>query len=317
MIKNAGEKKMQYVIGVDGGGTKTRGIIADEKGQEIAEYIVGATNQHSVGFDKAKENLFTLFDYLMSQASTSEKDIAGVCIGLAGIDRKEDEKLFESHLVKKFPSATIRVYNDSFIGLYGGCHQAYGIMVNSGTGTIVFGRNMQGLEARASGWGHILGDEGSGYDIGRRALMSICNAYDGRGESTLLTEIILGKLQLRNAEDLLGWILKNNADKSEIADLSRYVHDAYLKGDKKAMEILNYAADELAKGVKAVANRINIINEEYNLVTTGGNLKYHKEFVDLLKECVMEFSPKCIIIYPKDTPVKGSIMWILKECGFK
>ncbi len=308
---------MKYVIGVDGGGTKTRGILAAGNGEIVVEDIVGATNQHSVGFDTAKKNLFGLFDSLMDQISVSDSDVVGICIGLAGIDREEDAELFRKHIEERFSSAEVRAFNDSFIGLYGGCHQPYGLIVISGTGSVIYGRSKSGLEARAGGWGHILGDEGSGYDIGRSALVAVCNAYDGRIEPTKLTDLILDKLKLKSPEDLLSWILEINADKSEVADLSRIVHEAYKEGDYKAVEILNGAADELAKGVKAVATRIKIIGDEYNLVAAGGNLKYQKEFSQLLTEKVHKFYPQCNVIYPKDTPVKGAMRYILKECGFQ
>ena len=153
---------MSYIIGIDGGATKSNGLIADTEGKEIGRCSGGPANPYVSSLDEVKNTVNDLVEELVKQAKVSRKDIEGLCVGLAGIDSPEDSQRAKDALQDLISKATVEAVNDSVIALIGGCLKYYGIIVISGTGSIAYGRNKKGEEVRAGGWGHILGDEGSG-----------------------------------------------------------------------------------------------------------------------------------------------------------
>jgi glucosamine kinase len=141
----------------------------------------------------------------------------------------------------------------------------------AGTGAIALGRDRRGAMARASGWGHILGDEGSGYDIGRSALQAAARAADGRGPETALLAAILEHWHLEAPSDLIGYVYAP-ADKADIADLSRLVFAAARAGDEVARRIVAHAAGEIALAGLTVAQRLELGEGPLPLALAGGLL---------------------------------------------
>src|SRR5204862_1881072 len=125
-----------------------------------------------------------------------------ICLGIAGVDRAGDQNVVREIMDRIGYKATILIVNDALIALQAGIGDAPGIVVVSGTGSIAYGRNAQGEAARAGGWGHVLGDEGSGYWIGRLALRAVVRHADGRGRATRLTPLLLGHFGLTGAAEL-------------------------------------------------------------------------------------------------------------------
>ena len=137
--------------------------------------------------------------------------MAAVGLGLAGVDRPEDRALFEGWAAGRFGGAPVVIANDAELVLAAGTPDGWGIALISGTGSIVFGRSPHGEMARAGGWGHILGDEGSGYAIGVEALRAVMRAFDGRGPATALTDAVLLHWSLKTPPDLVGRVYRDPA----------------------------------------------------------------------------------------------------------
>jgi N-acetylglucosamine kinase-like BadF-type ATPase len=176
----------------------------------------------------------------------------------------------------------------------------YGIVVISGTGTISYGFSSTGKERRSSGWGPLLGDEGSGHSLGMDILKSITYAVDERGPPTKLQQAVLAQLQLQNPQQLIPWVY-NEKDQSwkKIAELAPLATKCAAEGDQVAQNILDRAAEQLLLSITSVAKGLKMDEEEFPLVLAGGNLT-HKDsrLAQLLSEKVKKALPKVKVLYP-------------------
>ena len=170
-------------LGVDGGGTHTRAVLVDARGREIGRGQAAGANWASVGVAAALANIQRAVAAARAAAGVAGPARAAWC-GLAGVDRPADRALIAPGL--RDLAATLRLTNDAELALAVLPDRA-GVCLVAGTGSIAVGRAPDGRTARAGGWGHVLGDEGSGYDIGRQALLAVARAADGRGPATALT----------------------------------------------------------------------------------------------------------------------------------
>lgn len=303
----------RYVIGIDGGGTKTLGAIADEEGKIIAQYEVGSTNHHSNPLEVVKANLGELISTLLAKAGVQATDVACVCSGMAGVDRPDDKALVKNMMAEFLPNALAVPVNDGLIALVGGTMRAVGIIVISGTGSIAVGVNKHGVQGRAGGWGHILGDEGSGYMIGLRGLRAVCRAYDGRTGPTLLQEIVMKHFGFERPEQILGWTKQVQGSKTEIGALSRLVHEAHSRGDATAAQILREEAEELALAAAAVAKKLFADDNDYEIVVGGGNLRKSRPFFEMFQQAVAKRLPDIPVIMPRREPVEGAVIYALDQ----
>ncbi len=155
-----------YYLGVDGGGSKTLAVIVDEQGRECGRGLAGSANYVAVGLELAIQNIYSA----VMRATHEVADALPLCkawLGLAGVDRPSDSALLVSHLHTL--ASSVQITNDADLAL-SALPGVAGIVLIVGTGSIALGRNEEGSVTRVGGWGHILGDEGSGYDIGRQGL---------------------------------------------------------------------------------------------------------------------------------------------------
>ncbi len=301
-----------FVIGIDGGGTKTLGAIAGEDGKIIAQHEVGSTNPHSNPLDVVRANLKALTENLLGQAGAKAEDVKAICLGMAGVDRPEDKPMVKNLVNEFLPEADVLPVNDGVIALTGGALKPYGIIVISGTGSIAFGINKESERVRAGGWGHILGDEGSGYTIALRGLREIMRSHDGRTGHTKLQDLMLGHLKLERPDQLLGWIRDINANKAEIAALSRLVHQAANEGDETATRILREEAEELAEIVEAVSRKLFPGEQkDYEVIVAGGNLRKADGFFGMFNDSLAKRLPGITVTRPRSEPVEGAVILAL------
>ena len=203
---------MEYIIGIDGGGTNTIGLLATKTGECIANSHAGPSNYHVVGTKQTHDVLKEVVTNLSVHIDDISLDSIHFCIGMAGLGRDEDKKVI-SQVCDNIGIGKNRILtHDAHIALVGGTGKQEGVIVISGTGSIVYGIDRHGKEARAGGWGYLLGDEGSGYDIAIKGLQAVVRAADKREEPTRLTDMILNKLELNQPSDLVRWIYAAERD---------------------------------------------------------------------------------------------------------
>lgn len=298
---------MKYVIGIDGGGTKTHMKIADLNGNIIAEGVKGPSNINSSSEKEVKKVFKELICEGIKSIEEKLDECSAICIGIAGADRDEDKVIIENMIRDAVGyKGKIIVVNDAEVALAGGIEKRYGIIVISGTGSICYGRTEEGKSCRSGGWGHIIGDEGSGYDIGINAIKAALKSYDGRGEKTILEGSVLEYLGLKCHEDLINYIYRSGAGKKEIARLTRVVNDAYKKGDAVSEKILECAAEELFLSVKAVIDKLGICDRNVALVATGGAINNIEYLYDQFKNKINKFYPNVNIVHMKNDSAFGA-----------
>ncbi len=246
---------MAYYLGIDGGGTKTRCVLADET-TVLARSMTGGSNIVRLGETQAKEALRTAVRQVCATAKISPDRIHAVCIGAAGAARPEIAAKIRSILAELTPEiahANIEIVGDTVIALEAAFGAGPGVIAIAGTGSIVYGRDANGCTARAGGWGFAISDEGSGHWIGRRAISAILSARD-QGLETTLTAMVLRSWKLTTIDELVQQA--NSTPPPDFPRLFPIVLRAAAASDSAARELLIDAGTKLAMLAAIVVRRL-------------------------------------------------------------
>ncbi len=247
-------ERMRWLIGIDGGGTKTVACAADLSGRLLARAEKGAANYHVIGLPAFAALVAGLVDELAGDAGLDRAALALVSLGLAGADRDRDRDLLRGALAGL--GCPCLVNSDARIALAAGLgDRGAGIVLIAGTGSIAYGRTRRGEIIRAGGWGHLVSDEGSGYDIGRQAIARGLKAAEGRDIPSPLLGRIIARLGVADIAGLIAFVYDPATAKADIAALAATVAAAADEGDALAAAILADAAVELAGLVASVVAR--------------------------------------------------------------
>ncbi len=293
-------------LGIDGGGSKTLALIADESGNVIGRGSAESSNYHSVGKEKAFESLNNAIRFAFDDAKLSRQNFQAACLGLAGVYRPQDRAVIESWAKENLANTPVKIVNDAELVLAAGAADGWGVAMICGTGSIVYGRNKNGETTRAGGWGYLLGDEGSGYRIGLAALQAIVRAHDGRDESTILQSSILNHLSLNSPVDLIKYIYRERVPTTEIAALASFVEEAAESGDTAATRILQEAAHELSLAAKSVVRQLRMTGA-IPCAQAGGVITRGKMIAVMFRESAHAMGLALHPIQPVIEPAQGAI----------
>lgn len=297
---------MQYVIGIDGGGTKTRMKLADMDGTLLACCEGGPANINAVGSARLEKVLEELVSEGLGRIGGVLSGCMAVCLGMAGAGRPAEKCLIRETLQRIGFDTRITVTDDAFTALYGGVGSDEGVILISGTGSICYGRDSLGQTRRAGGWGYIAGDEGSGYEIGLRALKHALRSLDGREASSLLADMVMEQVELTGM-DVVQMVYRSGNGKSTIAQLAPLVDDAYARGDTFAKNILNYAVGELIISVKAVVEGLNLGNSRFQLALAGSVLQKSAFISEGVIRRMAEEYPLVSLFHAKNDAAWGAV----------
>lgn len=303
---------MKHYIGVDGGGSKTAALVIDENGQALGRGQAGASNHLRVGIDAATRNVERAVNIALVEAGIAIRQVDYAYCGIAGADHPAHRQRVIDALNIFFPRGNFIVDNDARIALTGAVGFSSGIVIISGTGSVAFGRNEEGQEARAGGWGPTLGDEGSGYAIGREGLSAIVRAHDGRGRKTKMTELLCYDYDMCTPEDLPRFVYASTTHADDIARYGKLVIEAARTGDEVAGEILERAGTELGECVLAVARRLRLTDREFPVAYVGGAFHAGDLLLDPMRRVLGQQAPGADLIQPKNTPVEGAAMMAIR-----
>ncbi|MEH2022938.1 N-acetylglucosamine kinase [Nostoc sp.] len=309
---------MNYVLGIDGGGSKTVCVLMDDLRQVLGRGEAGPSNYQSIGIEATLQSIqLAVHNAVEATIITNTVNIDAICLGLAGVGRAADIEVVKGLVQElqnsKFLSITwalqpanIIIVNDALIALVGGIGQPVGIVVAAGTGSIVFGRNHQGHTKRVGGWGYILGDEGSAYKIAIAGMNAALKSDDGREISTSLVEGFKQHLDLENIEDLIEVVYRRGWGVKQIAALAPVVDLAAASGDIVAKMIIDNAVKELVKATSTVIDAVFNADSLLEVVTTGsvwrGRCKIHERFT----ASIVKKFPEVKVIYPRYEPAYGA-----------
>ena len=293
-------------LGIDGGGTKTLALIADESGNVIGRGSAESSNYHAIGKEKAFESLDNAIRFAFEDAKLSRQNFQAACLGLAGVYRPQDRAVIESWAKENLANTPVKIVNDAELVLAAGTADDWGVAMICGTGSIVYGRNKNGETTRAGGWGYLLGDEGSGYRIGLAALQAIARAHDGRDEKTILNQLILNHLSLNSPVDLIKYIYRERVPTTEIAALASFVEEAAESGDAVATKILQEAAHELSLAVNSTVRQLRMTGA-IPCAQAGGVITRGKMIAAMFRESAHAMGLALHPIQPVIEPAQGAI----------
>ena len=298
------------VLGIDAGGTKTVGYLADETGRVLAEVRAGPANLHAAGEREVERVLREVVDQATGGRGSG---LAAVCVGMAGAERPPDQQAVRAILSRIGIRGRTLVVNDAFVALSAGVREGPGIVLISGTGSIVYGRSARGLAARAGGFGRIFGDEASGYWLGRRALQAVARASDGRGPATLLTPLVFAHFGVTQAWDLIQQVNLRVSEHGLVSALAPVVAEARAQGDDLATAILEEAAQELVTAARCVVDRLSMREDSFGFVLAGGAFKAAPWLAEELARRLPALAPEATVTRLEAEPAQGAVWLALAD----
>lgn len=294
-----------FVFGLDGGGSRTLGVILDERSREISRGQGGPSNHQSVGVEAASKAIADALTTTIDAAGNPP--LAAACWGMAGLDRPEDEHILKQIAERLLPQVHVEVVHDSTIALVGGTDgKRIGVVIIAGTGSIAVGYHPSGRIARASGWGHLLGDEGSGHFIALRGLNAATRAHDGRGPMTTLVDRLIEAVNVPTLEELANRIYLEGWTAPEVAALAPVILKAAEEGDEQAALIVNEAGMELALAARVVIEALGMVNDAFEVVLSGGIFKGSPRMVEIIQQKLRDVNTRAEVILPRQEPVIGA-----------
>jgi N-acetylglucosamine kinase-like BadF-type ATPase len=299
-----------HVLGIDAGGTKTLCLLADENGRIIAEGLGPGANFHTSGDVELEHALRQVIHMAIGDRGIAP---AAVCVGIAGVDRENEAQIVRTMIQPSVPGSRVVVVSDALIALEAGAGESPGIVVISGTGSIAYGRNAGAEAARSGGWGHIIGDEGSGYWIGRQALSAVVRAVDGRGPVTRLTGDVLAHFGIEDISGLPRIVYDLDLPRMSVAALGPVVQHASGLGDPVATDILERAAVELTLAARSVAARLDMENDVFVFVLAGGVFRVVPSLVDAITRRLVAVAPRSRVQLLDGEPASGAVRLALAE----
>lgn len=285
---------MRIIAGVDGGGTKTTLICRclEDNSDQVFRY--GPFNINAIGEQSFRALLSRMVDDIVKTG-----ECEALCIGAAGVSNSHMKDIV-SDVLGSSPISRWTLVGDDVIAMEGALDGGPGIIVISGTGSIVLGRDVEGNKTRMGGWGHLIGDEGSGYGIARDAFKALSMVLDGVGEDTsLMRDFCIG-----TRTDLISKLY--SGEKGDVAAYAVIVEKAAEAGDKVALGILEDNAVKLAGTVFDVYSRLNL--GRTNVAFIGGQINHDTLFRRMLSSAIFSLSNDMVCIDPIHDAAEGAVM---------
>jgi N-acetylglucosamine kinase-like BadF-type ATPase len=299
---------MSYFLGVDGGGTKTEAVLIDMENNEIARVTAGPSNFHAVGAEVAEASLRAAIGGILSAARLEAAGVTALGLGMAGAARPRDQETIRAMLsrIARFPCVLIT--HDAETALVGATGRRHGAVLIAGTGAIAYGVNARGESRRADGWGHLLGDEGSAYWIGREALRAAARAHDGRGPATDLAERLLSHLGLDDASKLIRFVYAAGFGVPQVAALAPLVEQGATDGDMIAQAILRQAGWHLGSTLRAVILGLRMGRQAFDVALMGAVLRARGIVRATVDSTLAEIAPHACAIEPRHDAAWGAAL---------
>jgi glucosamine kinase len=296
------------LIGVDGGATKTIAAVFDLDAGIVTAAETGPSNPEAVGYQAASEAI----NEAISEALGQAKPVAAAVLGVAGIDTKEERKRLLSG-VTALSAPVVLAVNDVVAAWAAGSLAAPGIAAISGTGSNTFGVNAHGAAWRCGGWGHIVGDEGSGYMVAVEAIRAVLAYRDGRRDWTPLVPRLLEFYGLQHIEDIKP-VIYRDFDKARISAFAAQVGDSADEGDEVAAGIYREAAVALAGQISAVYAALDF-GGPAEVTLIGSNFRAGEVFLGPLREHLRHVTGGRDFAAPKLPAVGGSLWLAARAAG--
>ncbi len=298
-------------LGFDGGATKTTCVAVGSDRNIIAEEVGGPSNFQIIGTQKASENILTITELILRKVGVDSSLIKTIYLGLTGAGRIGDADRMRNAFIDQlrtheYPTITVQIGSDAIAALEGAFSGKPGMILISGTGSILFAKDENERIHRVGGWGRFIGDEGSGYAIGRACLSAVAREMDGRGVKTLMSEILKDRKHIESQQSMIAEVYQNNLD---IASLAPIAIEAAEKGDEVALEIAANAAIDLVNHVRAVLLKLGT---PLPLALLGGLLSTENILSGEVRRLIRREFPEIRILKPEHSSAVGAAFLALK-----
>jgi N-acetylglucosamine kinase-like BadF-type ATPase len=294
---------MRIILGVDAGGSQTTAAVADGNGTVLVRSVGGPGAMRPGGAEAAAAAIHSTCRDALTKAERAVKGDV-LAVGAAGVGREEERLALSAALEATGLAPRVMVTTDAAIALAAAFGEGPGIVLIAGTGSIAWARLPDGSTARVGGLGPVLGDQGSGYDLGRGALRAVGLALEGRGRPTALTSRILRRLHLAGLSDLVRWTAE--AERSAVSALAPDILDAAAAGDAVAGALVDAGADDLGSHVRVLALRFPP-GQRVRIAFGGGVLSRSQEYRKRVAARILaEVEPAELAPEPVD-PVLGAV----------
>lgn len=303
------------IVGLDGGGTKTLGIMIDAEGRLLARATGDSSNIQAIGAERLEQSLAQLIEELVAAAGCQPGEIDHLYAGLAGAGRPADRETIGQIVSRRQLARQYTIDTDAAAALAGAFGGAPGIIVISGTGSICFGKDESGTLYRCGGWGFRLGDEGSGYYIANQALIAALKDLDGRGPKTVLRRHYEERYELATIDLIIPMIYSDKLDRTEIASNAPAVFAAAAEGDAAARAVIEMAGREIGRLVAGAAKRMGRQQGEVDVALIGSVFKQRDTLMPFMQEEACGVVAKANFIEPRFEPAIGSCILGLQKEG--
>jgi N-acetylglucosamine kinase-like BadF-type ATPase len=300
-------------MGIDGGATKTLAAVLDLESNALHLAHGGPSNEDTVGVRAAVRTLLATADEALERAGITQAQLGTAVLAVAGVDTSA----FARHVRSARTDAWI-VINDVVGAWATATGVGPGVAAISGTGSNVFGMGPDGRGWRAGGWGHVLGDEGSGYWLGVQSIKAALRDRDGSGPETALSDAAISFFDAPSLEELAYRVYSDPLTKREIAAFA--IETAHLaeRGDAVASELYTRGAGELGEQIAAVIRRTGLSSPRavpFPVGLIGSGFRAGAVFVEPIVEAVRAHAPEALVSVVKTAPVSGSLLLAARACG--
>lgn len=302
------------VVGLDGGGSKTRVMVADEQGQEIVSVEGGPSAVRPGEAERSAETIAALVADALAAADMTHVTPKVLCAGVAGVGREPERQALWQLLNARELAEEVVVHADATVALDDAFGDGPGVLLIAGTGSVAFGRSPAGTFARCGGWGATIGDEGSGAWIGRRALSVVAAASDGREPDTALVGAVLTAAEVDDVSELVAWAARSTP--TTLATLAPVVLSVAGTGDLRANAIVSIAVEELALHVRTLARKL-FVDERATLpvALAGGLLSRGSLLRKRLEHRLKSSVPGAQVRAEDVVPARGAVRGALRYLG--
>lgn len=304
-------------LGIDGGGTKTEFLVIDDIGKILGHTTMPTCHYMQTSLDNFENVMRKGINIVCSQMDISISDIDYTFVGIPGYGEiKKDIEILDSIIEDILLSQNYKCGNDSVVAWAGSLACQSGINIVAGTGAIGFGVDGKGNTTRASGWGHVCGDEGSAYWLGKKVIELFTKQSDGRMEKTPLYNIVREELNIQEDFELLDFVINHlGMKRDEIAQLAKLLYKAAEADDKRALEVYSRAAYEHYLTINAIINKLDFdISNKVLVSYSGGVFNAGKYILEPLETYLIEKNLNAELIEPILMPVTGAALYALNIC---
>ncbi|SFB46413.1 BadF-type ATPase [Cohnella sp. OV330] len=301
---------MKYYLGVDGGGSKTYALVADERGQVVGKGKSGNGN-HQIDREVARRSIREATEMALAAAGISREQVASACFGLAGADREADFRILRP-MIAELDFAKHEIHCDTIIAMRAGTSRPHGVVLICGSGTNGAGLSPAGESLQVGGFTYMTGDFGGGMALAVEAFRTVVRAWDGREAETALTPLVLAETGYATVEEMFHDYL--DRDLQPPLHLAKLLFEAAEGGDAAAQAILRKQGDELGRQATAIIRRLGMADETFDVVMAGSILTRGKgDFVHAeIRKAVAAAAPNASVVKLAVEPVVGAL-WLAFE----